>query len=1153
MAVAILDVVSCVLLWIPGSVLRLCPFRVIFPFVIPFSHVSDLIFYTFQQKKVPKDSSNDSDVPVVVRLGVLTLFPLIESLANIKDANYQRLCNRTLDIIIKVLTSVPALALRDEPSDVLDAFRDFVLGLIQSQNYVVDTPEKAQAVAALVGLATSRGQARHLLQVIDVLFRIHRAHPSSADSQLSIGPFVKQISEFRREADVPLPVNKHDEPFFVESQDSPSESSASRGAVACDGTFLYTHSSRSGLNKVGTGLGGTIKGYVYVSNPDAFLNDKGLSLAWIDGDLFALPTSPPTAAAGSSSGAVQQEGRLIVQLDPQSLTETRRFSVPSAIALDGCRLVSDGRSAYLIGRKADSNAPAATAASSAPSAGVQSVPAPVSEEGNDQMDVDVQSNHDDEEMSASGSESDEDQDVDDEQEDQDEEDEPAQPDYGIIDAAADGSLRMGRGNVSDDLSELMANLNSASSGVGNLASRLSELIPAGARLRFNSSRPAEQSSADAAAPQQISASDKFIVEIYEINSGSWTCSRVLDLAFAASAPKSSSSSISSGIVDSDVLHVQASQQPAATKESSLLAALFDKAVFYTNGAQLVALCPSASSGAARIKPGAAYVLSRARVFSLADGKPLLETSLLKNEAGGSAACMDAKNNLIWSFSPSDSRRLTSWINLGAPAPAGRKGASDKMDVDGDELGRSSFSAEAVLAHLEPWLTKSKASAKDSKKEFGFCKPLDSILLLLTNMDRLAKHHPVHSMTTIVDESSHSSSSVGNLASVCIDPDKSIVHSISAILQHALQCAPSSNNTGTFVYVILASLRLLKVNIYELMCTQKKAAKALWKDDTDKTAVTALRDLLLKFIENTSSLPLPASSHEAVRQTAASVLLVGFSLFYPQPSQQAQFVLDRLQNQDNSFLLRYALDHLSEWYRASDLLGADDESARRDGEANNKLAPTVLQHLIHYCLRESGAEMADLLKLSDPQLRAVASNTLTLPSHVRLLLALQRDIVAPSFGKQFVWEYINLILQACGKFIQSVSAEVGARKSEAFFAAVDSLLQRSLVRVVLPALATSLCRRNYASDNIVGGNSIASVLGFVESLDKLSHSLPSCASSDADYLRSLSDKREKKYTVETKHPYPFGKPSRSPARKSLFFDLTPEVVLFQGRRTLCSFS
>eukprot|EP01122_Echinamoeba_exundans_P001572 TRINITY_DN115_c0_g1_i2.p1 TRINITY_DN115_c0_g1~~TRINITY_DN115_c0_g1_i2.p1 ORF type:complete len:3572 (-),score=989.42 TRINITY_DN115_c0_g1_i2:58-10773(-) len=167
-------------------------------------------------------------------------------------------------------------------------------------------------------------------------------------------------------------------------------------------------------------------------------------------------------------------------------------------------------------------------------------------------------------------------------------------------------------------------------------------------------------------------------------------------------------------------------------------------------------------------------------------------------------------------------------------------------------------------------------------------------------------------------------------------------------------------------------------------------------------------------------------------------------------------------------------------------------------------------------------MTDLLNLADPQLRAVASTTLTLPSHVRLLLALQRDIVAPSFGKQFVWEYVNLLLQACSKFVNSVSAEVGARKSDAFFAAVDSVLQRSLIRVVLPALATSLCRHNYSNDNILGGNCIAAVLGVVESLDKLSHSLPSCSSADAEYLRSLSDKREKKYTVETKHPYPFGK-------------------------------
>lgn len=37
-------------------------------------------------------------------------------------------------------------------------------------------------------------------------------------------------------------------------------------AIASDGTFIYVHSYSKGLQKIGTGFGGTIKGHVYASN-----------------------------------------------------------------------------------------------------------------------------------------------------------------------------------------------------------------------------------------------------------------------------------------------------------------------------------------------------------------------------------------------------------------------------------------------------------------------------------------------------------------------------------------------------------------------------------------------------------------------------------------------------------------------------------------------------------------------------------------------------------------------------------------------------------------------------------------------------------------------------------------------------------------------
>lgn len=78
-------------------------------------------------------------------------------------------------MIISVLSSVPPLALHNEPSDCLDAFRDFVYSLIKNNDFAIDTPEKARAAVAFIGLAISRATPQYILQMVDVLFKIHNA------------------------------------------------------------------------------------------------------------------------------------------------------------------------------------------------------------------------------------------------------------------------------------------------------------------------------------------------------------------------------------------------------------------------------------------------------------------------------------------------------------------------------------------------------------------------------------------------------------------------------------------------------------------------------------------------------------------------------------------------------------------------------------------------------------------------------------------------------------------------------------------------------------------------------------------------------------------------------------------------------------------
>ena len=46
-------------------------------------------------------------------------------------------------------------------------------------------------------------------------------------------------------------------------------------SISCDGRYLYLHCTGSGLYKVGSGYGGTLKGHVYLHQPDFHKKEQG--------------------------------------------------------------------------------------------------------------------------------------------------------------------------------------------------------------------------------------------------------------------------------------------------------------------------------------------------------------------------------------------------------------------------------------------------------------------------------------------------------------------------------------------------------------------------------------------------------------------------------------------------------------------------------------------------------------------------------------------------------------------------------------------------------------------------------------------------------------------------------------------------------------
>ncbi len=57
---------------------------------------------------------------------------------------YEKLCSRTLGILLTVLGSLQPLALAQEPADCLDAFEQFIVSLIKGDKYAVNSDTKIQ-------------------------------------------------------------------------------------------------------------------------------------------------------------------------------------------------------------------------------------------------------------------------------------------------------------------------------------------------------------------------------------------------------------------------------------------------------------------------------------------------------------------------------------------------------------------------------------------------------------------------------------------------------------------------------------------------------------------------------------------------------------------------------------------------------------------------------------------------------------------------------------------------------------------------------------------------------------------------------------------------------------------------------------------------
>ncbi|XP_071497133.1 probable E3 ubiquitin-protein ligase HECTD4 [Diadema antillarum] len=224
------------------------------------------------------------------RLGLLLVFPLLRSQQRLNP----ELSGETASLLLSCLRDCPPLSLSKEPPDCLDGLENLLSTWLgeaddgEGSRTVVPQGQSAQnqqkLASALVALACARGSIGTLIHTTHLLQQLGSAQGSSQGPSLGPLPVADILQRLLRlEGGPGSPSYLHgschvvcwgfedmlgDKEEKTEDKEKEKESSIGR-SLACDGTFLYCTNGRGkGLAKVGSGLHGSLRGFVYARNPD---------------------------------------------------------------------------------------------------------------------------------------------------------------------------------------------------------------------------------------------------------------------------------------------------------------------------------------------------------------------------------------------------------------------------------------------------------------------------------------------------------------------------------------------------------------------------------------------------------------------------------------------------------------------------------------------------------------------------------------------------------------------------------------------------------------------------------------------------------------------------------------------------------------------
>ncbi|XP_077691411.1 putative E3 ubiquitin-protein ligase HECTD4 isoform X3 [Eretmochelys imbricata] len=231
--------------------------------------------------------------PFTSRMGLLLVFPLIQSQSRTDPS----LCNITAEVLLNCLRDCQPLSLTKEPADCLNGIESLLCSWLEetsASGQQIPYKQKENAAAALVALACARGSLKtfvhtvHLLQkqtdlgslpVADILYRLLLLEGGPGSPSCLLGG--KHMVSWGFEDMLPAP--------DANSGSSSENKDADLGrCLAADGLYLYTTNSVGrGVSKLGSGLHGTLRGFVYCRNEE-------LETGWVafgNGKLLHRPVS----------------------------------------------------------------------------------------------------------------------------------------------------------------------------------------------------------------------------------------------------------------------------------------------------------------------------------------------------------------------------------------------------------------------------------------------------------------------------------------------------------------------------------------------------------------------------------------------------------------------------------------------------------------------------------------------------------------------------------------------------------------------------------------------------------------------------------------------------------------------------------------------